>query len=236
MLAVILALEAFFLGVACTLWMASYTETVEARNPAVTATGLAIWGWIVRVVVFIAFLIIPVMINSVTPLVDYGSTVSAYATKYSSELAFAQSHSAVVATAQTYQAQLAWAPAISSGDLIQGLQQPEPAGKAEDGRVRLVLALAGIGDDRKPSAGRIEPFHDDADLRLAHRGWPGPVATSASWRIPRQSPGLTLPCKLPYVCAAKSRGARTDDVAESAGDWVAEGTGDGNGDSEVRND
>ena len=47
-------------------------------------------------VVFIAFLIIPVMINSVTSPVDYGSTVSAYATKYSSELAFTQSHSAVV--------------------------------------------------------------------------------------------------------------------------------------------
>jgi MFS family permease len=106
-LAVILALGAFFLGVAYTPWMASYTETVEDRNPALTATGLAIWGWIIRVVVFIAFLIIPVMINSVTPLVNYGSTVTAYATKYSSELAFAQSHPAVVATAQTYKTQLA---------------------------------------------------------------------------------------------------------------------------------
>ncbi len=106
-LAVILALGAFFLGVAYTPWMASYTETVEHRNPALTATGLAIWGWIIRVVVFIAFLIIPVMINSVTPLVNYGSTVSAYAAKYSSELAFAQSHPAVIATAQTYKTQLA---------------------------------------------------------------------------------------------------------------------------------
>ena len=39
----------FALGVAYTPWMASFTETVEARNPALTATGLAIWGWIVRV-------------------------------------------------------------------------------------------------------------------------------------------------------------------------------------------
>ena len=106
-LAVILAIGAFVLGVAYTPWMASYTETVEYHNPALIATGLAIWGWIIRVVVFIAFLIIPTVINSVTPLVDYGATVSAYATKYSSELAFAQSHPAVVATAQTYKTQLA---------------------------------------------------------------------------------------------------------------------------------
>ena len=106
-LAVILAIGAFFLGVAYTPWMASYTETVEYHNPALIANGLAIWGWIIRVVVFIAFLIIPTVINSVTPLVDYGATVSAYATKYSSELAFAQSHPAVVATAQTYKTQLA---------------------------------------------------------------------------------------------------------------------------------
>jgi MFS family permease len=99
-LAGILAVLAFGLGVAYTPWMASYTETVEARNPALTATGLAIWGWIIRVVIFASFLIIPVVINSVTPLVNYGATVSAYATQYKSELAFASTHPAVVAAAQ----------------------------------------------------------------------------------------------------------------------------------------
>jgi MFS family permease len=106
-LAVILAIGAFFLGVAYTPWMASYTETVEFHNPALIATGLAIWGWIIRVVVFVAFLIIPTVINSVTPLVDYGATVSAYSAKYQTEIAFAQSHPAVVATAQIYKTQLA---------------------------------------------------------------------------------------------------------------------------------
>jgi MFS family permease len=100
-LAVILAFLALGLGIAYTPWMASYTETVEARNPALTATGLAIWGWIVRVVVFASFLLIPVVINSVTPLVNYGATVSAYATQYSSQLAFASAHPAIVATAQS---------------------------------------------------------------------------------------------------------------------------------------
>jgi MFS family permease len=106
-LAIILAIGSFGLGVAYTPWMASYTETVEARNPALTATGLAIWGWIVRVVVFISFLIIPVVINSVNPLVNYGTTVATYAAEYGPQLAFAQTHPAVVATATKDAPQLA---------------------------------------------------------------------------------------------------------------------------------
>jgi MFS family permease len=107
MLAVILALLAFCLGVAYTPWMASFTETVEARNPALTATGLAIWGWIIRMVVFVSFLAIPAVVHSVTPLVNYGPTVSAYATQYKSQFAFAQTHPEVVATATKYTTQLA---------------------------------------------------------------------------------------------------------------------------------
>ncbi len=106
-LAIILAVGSFFLGVAYCPWMASYTETVEARNPALTATGLAIWGWIIRVTIFVAFLIIPAVINSVTPLISYGPTVSAYAARYGSEITFAQTHPQVVATATTYKTQLA---------------------------------------------------------------------------------------------------------------------------------
>jgi MFS transporter, ACS family, D-galactonate transporter len=99
-LAIMLAVLSLGLGIAFTPWMASFTETVEARNPALTATGLAIWGWIQRVVVFASFLIIPAIVSSVTPLVTYGSTVSAYSAQYGSQLAFAQAHPAVVATAQ----------------------------------------------------------------------------------------------------------------------------------------
>jgi MFS family permease len=106
-LAIMLALLSFGLGVAYTPWMASFTETVEARNPALTATGLAIWGWIVRVTVFIAFLIIPAVVSSVTPLVNYGGTVQADEAAYGTQLAFAQAHPAVVATAQKYSVQLA---------------------------------------------------------------------------------------------------------------------------------
>jgi len=106
-LAVILAGLAFGLGVAYTPWMASFTETVEAHNPALTATGLAIWGWIIRIVVFASFLLIPVVINSVTPLVDFGAQVQAYATQYKSQLAFAQQHPDIVALAQKDKTQIA---------------------------------------------------------------------------------------------------------------------------------
>jgi MFS family permease len=106
-LAIILALLSFGLGVAYTPWMASFTETVEARNPALIATGLAIWGWIVRVTVFVSFLIIPAVINSVTPLVNYGGTVAAYATQYKSQLAFASEHADIVALAQQDKTELA---------------------------------------------------------------------------------------------------------------------------------
>jgi MFS family permease len=106
-LAIILAVLSFGLGVAFAPWMASFTETVEDRNPALIATGLAIWGWIQRVVVFASFLIIPVVINSVTPLVTYGTTVATYAAQYKSELAFASAHPAVVAEATKYKVQAA---------------------------------------------------------------------------------------------------------------------------------
>src|SRR5206468_11437813 len=90
-----------------TPWMASYTETVEARNPALTATGLAIWGWIIRLVVAGSFFLVPVVINTVTPLVNYGAQVQAYAAQYKSELAFAQTHANIVALAQKNSKQIA---------------------------------------------------------------------------------------------------------------------------------
>jgi MFS transporter, ACS family, D-galactonate transporter len=99
-LAIMLALLSLGLGIAYTPWMASFTETVEARNPALIATGLAIWGWIIRIVVFLAYLCLPLVVNTVTPLVNYGAQVEAYATQYKTELAFVSAHPDIVATAQ----------------------------------------------------------------------------------------------------------------------------------------
>jgi MFS family permease len=105
------ALVSFGLGLSYVTWMASYTESVEARNPALTATGLAIWGWIIRVVVFGLFLILPLIVNTVNPLVNYGTKVQTLAAQYATPLAFAQQNPGVVAFAQTNAATLDFAAA-----------------------------------------------------------------------------------------------------------------------------
>ena len=46
--------------------MASFTETIEAHNPALTATGLAIWGWLLRLVVTASFWSLPKVVDPVS--------------------------------------------------------------------------------------------------------------------------------------------------------------------------
>jgi ACS family D-galactonate transporter-like MFS transporter len=67
------------LGIAYAPWMASFTETVERRNPALTATGLAVWGLVIRVVIAVSVFFVPHVVNTVTTLVDKGATVQQYA-------------------------------------------------------------------------------------------------------------------------------------------------------------
>ena len=72
----IISVMSVCLGIAYAPWMASFTETIEKRNPALTATGLAVWGWIIRAVVAISIFVLPYVVSSATPLVDYGTQVS----------------------------------------------------------------------------------------------------------------------------------------------------------------
>jgi hypothetical protein len=51
-------------------WMAGYTEMVEAKNPALVGTGLALWGWILRLTVGLSFIFLPLVVTSVNPVVD----------------------------------------------------------------------------------------------------------------------------------------------------------------------
>src|SRR5262249_15224408 len=82
----ILMIIAVGLGVAYAPWMAGFTETVEKRNPAATATGLAIWGWILRSVIAVAFFVLAAVVGSATPLVDHGAQVQSIAARYATEL------------------------------------------------------------------------------------------------------------------------------------------------------
>ena len=78
-------------GFAYAPWMAAFTETVEHRNPALVATGLAVWGWVLRVVVAVSFLVIPYVVTSATPVADYGPGLLAITTQYPAQVATLQS-------------------------------------------------------------------------------------------------------------------------------------------------
>ncbi len=76
-------------GLAYTAWMASFTETIEKHNPAATATGLAVWGWIIRIVVTVSLLGFIVAVPATAVLVDQGSKVSAIVAQYPEQVATA---------------------------------------------------------------------------------------------------------------------------------------------------
>ena len=66
----VVVLLATAIGCAYAPWMANYTEQVEAHNPALSASGLAVWGWILRLVVAVSFIVLPRVITTSTTLVD----------------------------------------------------------------------------------------------------------------------------------------------------------------------
>ncbi|MHB8681176.1 MAG: MFS transporter [Acidimicrobiales bacterium] len=82
------------IGFTYTPWMAAYTERVEAHNPALSATGLAIWGWVLRIVVALSFIVLPRVITTSTTLVDNQSQAT---------------------TLQTIQAAAPYVPATTAG-------------------------------------------------------------------------------------------------------------------------
>ncbi|GAA0671766.1 hypothetical protein GCM10010193_25050 [Kitasatospora atroaurantiaca] len=93
-----------FSGIAYAPWMASFTETVERRNPAATATGLAVWGWIIRIVVAVSAACVPIVVSSVTPLVEHGAEVKAAATQAGPALAVVKAHPQLFAELAKYPA------------------------------------------------------------------------------------------------------------------------------------
>ncbi len=76
-----ISIIAIGLALAFATWMAIFTETVEKRNPALTATGLAVWGWVLRAVVAISIFVLPYVVSTMTPLVTYGPAVEAAVAK-----------------------------------------------------------------------------------------------------------------------------------------------------------
>src|SRR5260370_34511873 len=128
--AVVISILAVFLAIAYAPWMASYTETIEKHNPALTATGLAVWGWIIRAVIAISLLVLPAVVSSMTPLVTYGTQVATLSAKYSSQLAFAASHPTVVAAAQKVPPAVVGTPPSVPPTVLVAAQKIPPAVRA----------------------------------------------------------------------------------------------------------
>lgn len=89
-------------GIAYSPWMASFTETVERHNPAATATGLAIWGWIVRLTVAASAAFVPLVVNSVTPLIEHGTEVQQASAQAAPALAVTRAHPKIFAELADY--------------------------------------------------------------------------------------------------------------------------------------
>ncbi len=74
-------------GMAYVAWMASFTETVERHNPAATATGLAIWGWILRLVVTVSLAIFTLVVPATSILVDEAEPIQEMQAEHPEEFA-----------------------------------------------------------------------------------------------------------------------------------------------------
>jgi len=132
-LAITSSILAVFLSLVYAPWMAGYTETVEAKNPALVGTGLALWGWILRLVVGISFIFLPLVITSVNPVVDnnpYASpppagvapfNVQEFEVQHPASIAFAETHQALLKKIAPYTALLAEAAKNPSAALIAEL-------------------------------------------------------------------------------------------------------------------
>jgi MFS family permease len=120
-LVIIEIILAAFLSLAYAPWMAGYTEMVEKKNPALVGTGLALWGWILRLTVGISFIFLPVVIHAVNPVVNNqplatqtipGTNTNAqdFLTNHPASVAFAEAHAAFLAVLQEPQN----APAVNA--------------------------------------------------------------------------------------------------------------------------
>ncbi len=109
-----------FTAMAYTTWMASFTETVEARNPALVATGLAVWGGILRLVVAISIFVLPFVVTSAGDVVNSAAFINQNAAKaltiengpYKKQVAIVIAHQVLFAKLATYASPSGIPPAL----------------------------------------------------------------------------------------------------------------------------
>jgi len=121
-------------GMAYVAWMAAFTETVEKHNPAATATGLAIWGWILRLVVTASLAIFTLVVPATSILVDQGTRISAMQAEHPKEFGIiTKIDPALAAKVQSDPTDMA-----SLGTLLGQVAKAEGADAAEAGGVESV--------------------------------------------------------------------------------------------------
>jgi len=162
------------LGTAYPAWMAQYTEAVEDKNPALAATGLALWGWVLRIVVAGSFLALPYVITTSNPLVDNVQAATALQ-------AFQAAQPFVPSATSTH---LPKAPQNVITELEQSGGPPELAlaailtgtNKGEG----LFTALAGVPTSLKPQAAALLLFNPLAsDIQQGKKVTAAQIATVA---------------------------------------------------------
>ena len=201
-IAILLALSGVLSSAAYVPWMASFTETVERRNPALTATGLAVWGWILRLVVAAAIIGLPHLVTSVTPLADDGAQVQAVATQTAKDFprlyAEIQVHPEVFVQLGAYASpQDIPAPVLSGALATVG---PE--------------ALAELRNPKAQADLRFLGGKTAADVRTAQQETPGQWRTWL-WICAFGAIGF---CPLIFLMAGAWRPAKRDDADTDADD------------------
>ena len=125
--AVVLIISAAGGGLAYCAWMANFTETVERHNPAATATGLAVWGWTIRIVITVALAVLTLVVPATSALVDQGPRVSEIAAKYPEQIKTATAIAPAMLAALKKNPADPAAGAAAVGDLVKSGVAANPA-------------------------------------------------------------------------------------------------------------
>jgi ACS family D-galactonate transporter-like MFS transporter len=172
-------------GMTYCAWMAAFTETVEKRNPAATATGLAVWGWIIRIVVTVALLVLTVVVSSTSTLVDTQS-------KYPAQVGVLSALDAKTSAALAKNPSDAAALSVALGEVAK---QQATLHKSSDGDAQAAAVSAAVLKFAKP-LGVLQSL-DDPTAAALQKNPTDPVA---------------LPKALGQV--AKAQGASASKVSE----------------------
>lgn len=210
--AIVLSVLAVMLGLTFAPWMAAFTETVERRNPALTATGLSVWGLLLRIVVTVSAFLIPYVVHSVTTVADYGAAAQAAAAGKDPSLS--KSQNAVVedvvadpgivtkvqALATKYKAQLATAAKMDPATLAALTANPND----QNAELKALAEISGVSQTTLMQGVGV------------YLQYPGPVATIGAVDPATQRALLANPANAAAISRAAEEVATTDHVTTAA--------------------